>query len=113
MTDREIEQRLPSKGRRKLKRTIYILPSIFTVGNIFAGFLALIAILGAEYILRWLPIGTHDWEKFITPKELETIAKKNNFNIEGTIGTKFNPLLKKWHRSSDASVNYISTFIKD
>tara|TARA_B100000686_G_scaffold331972_1_gene396160 strand:+ start:476 stop:1201 length:726 start_codon:yes stop_codon:yes gene_type:complete len=71
------------------------------------------AILGAEYILRWLPIGTHDWEKFITPKELETIAKKNNFNIEGTIGTKFNPLLKKWHRSSDASVNYISTFIKD
>lgn len=57
MTDREIEQILPSKGRRKLKRTIYILPSIFTVGNIFAGFLALIAILGAEFEKAAIAIG--------------------------------------------------------
>ena len=39
----------------------------------------LFAILGAEYILRWLPIGTHDWDKFLTPQDLETIANKNNF----------------------------------
>ena len=39
----------------------------------------LFAILGAEYILRWLPIGTHDWNKFLTPKDLEIIANKNNF----------------------------------
>ena len=71
------------------------------------------AILGAEYILRWLPIGTHQWEKFITPSELENIANKNNFVIDELIGVKFNPLLKKWYKSSDNSVNYISTFLKN
>ena len=71
------------------------------------------AILGAEYILRWLPIGTHQWEKFITPNELENIANKNNFVIDELIGVKFNPLLKKWYKSSDNSVNYISTFLKN
>ena len=71
------------------------------------------AILGAEYILRWLPIGTHQWEKFITPNELENIANKNNFVIDELIGVKFNPLLKKWYKSSDDSVNYISTFLKN
>jgi len=71
------------------------------------------AILGAEYILRWLPIGTHQWEKFITPNELENIANKNNFFIDELIGIKFNPFLKKWYKSTDHSVNYISTFLKN
>jgi len=69
-------------------------------------------ILGAEYILRWLPIGTHDWNKFLTPQELEVIVKKNNFKIDETVGVKFNFLLKKWSKCSDVSVNYISTFLK-
>ena len=68
------------------------------------------AILGAEYILRWLPIGTHDWEKFLTPQELEIIANNNNFIIDEVVGMKYNLFLKKWHMASDASVNYISTF---
>ena len=68
------------------------------------------AILGAEYILKWLPIGTHDWEKFLTPQELEIIANKNNFVIDEVIGMKYNLFSKKWHMASDASVNYISTF---
>ena len=68
------------------------------------------AILGAEYILRWLPIGTHDWEKFLTPQELEIIASSNNFIIDEVVGIKYNLFLKKWHMASDASVNYISTF---
>ena len=73
----------------------------------------LFAILGAEYILRWLPIGTHDWEKFITPQDLEIIAHKNNFTALDLVGMKFNLFLKKWYTSDDASVNYISTFSKN
>ena len=71
------------------------------------------AILGAEYILRWLPIGTHDWDKFLTPQELEFIANKNNFLTNEVVGMKFNLLLKKWNKSNDISVNYISTFLKN
>ena len=71
------------------------------------------AILGAEYILRWLPIGTHDWNKFLTPDELEAIVNKNSFSTDEVAGMKFNPFLKKWHKSSDSSVNYISTFLKN
>ena len=70
------------------------------------------AIVGAEYILRWLPIGTHQWEKFITPNELEIITSKKNFILDEIVGIKFNFLLKRWYKSSDHSVNYISTFLK-
>ena len=73
----------------------------------------LFAILGAEYILRWLPIGTHDWNKFLTPEELKIITNKNNFSTDEVIGMKFNPLIKKWYKSTDSSVNYISTFLKN
>ena len=71
------------------------------------------AILGAEYILRWLPIGTHDWERFLTPNNLEKIANKNKFIIDETVGMKFNLLSNKWNKSDDISVNYISTFLKN
>ena len=70
------------------------------------------AILGAEYVLRWLPIGTHDWDKFLTPRDLEIIANKNNFLIDETVGMKFNLFSKEWSKSNNASVNYISTFLK-
>ena len=71
------------------------------------------AILGAEYVLRWLPIGTHDWNKFLKPSELETILNKNNFSVDEVVGMKFNPFLKKWYKCNDSSVNYISTFLKN
>ena len=71
------------------------------------------AILGAEYVLRWLPIGTHNWDKFLSPKDLGTIVCKNNFSTIETVGVKFNLLLKEWYKSSDPSVNYISTFLKN
>ena len=73
----------------------------------------LYAILGAEYILRWLPIGTHNWEKFLTPEKLETIATKSNFATHELVGMKFNLFSKKWYKSADASVNYISVFSKN
>ena len=71
------------------------------------------AILGAEYILRWLPIGTHDWDKFLTPQDLDIIARKNNFLADEIVGMKFNLFSDKWSKSNDTSVNYISTFFKN
>ena len=71
------------------------------------------AILGAEYILRWLPIGTHDWDKFLTPQDLEIIANKNDFRTGEMTGMKFDLFSKKWFKSNDVSVNYISTFLKN
>ena len=70
-------------------------------------------IIGAEYIMRWLPIGTHDWEKFLTPEDLENIMSENNFLLDETIGMKFNLLNSKWNLSNDTSVNYISTYLKN
>ena len=71
------------------------------------------AIVGAEYILRWLPIGTHEWEKFINPEKLINILKKNNLKLDRIDGMKFNLITDKWKVSSDKSVNYIAKFIKD
>jgi len=71
------------------------------------------AILGAEYILRWLPIGTHEWEKFLTPQELEVVAKKNNFYLKDLVGMSYNLIKKEWIENNDPSVNYIATFLKN
>ena len=71
------------------------------------------AILGAEYILRWLPIGTHEWDKFLTPQELEIIAKKNNFHLNDLVGMSYNLIKKEWIKNNDPSVNYIATFLKN
>ena len=71
------------------------------------------AIIGAEYVLRWLPIGTHDWEKFVKPKDLIEISKKNNLKIEEIDGLKFDVLKNKWNISKDKSVNYIAKFKKN
>ena len=71
------------------------------------------AILAAEYILRWLPIGTHQWEKFVKPEDLISSLKKNNLNIDKLNGVKFNIIKDEWFLSSDTSVNYIAKFIKN
>ena len=65
------------------------------------------AIIGAEYILRWLPVGTHDWNKFIKPEELEKKLAKKNLKTVDIKGFEFNPLLNKWKTSNNLSVNYI------
>mgnify|MGYP001164198805 FL=1 len=65
------------------------------------------AIVGAEYILRWLPIGTHDWNKFIKPEELEKKLSSANFSTIDVKGLEFNPLFNKWKKSDNLSVNYI------
>ncbi len=71
------------------------------------------AIVGAEYILRWLPIGTHEWEKFLKPEELISIQKENDLKLDRIDGMSFNILNNKWSLSGDKSVNYITKFIKN
>ena len=73
----------------------------------------LFAIIGAEYILQWLPIGTHDWEKFVKPNDLIKILKKYNLKIDNLDGMKFNLIKDQWSISSDNSINYIAKFIKN
>ena len=73
----------------------------------------LFAIIGAEYFLRWLPIGTHEWDKFVKPENLIEICKKNSLNLKKIDGVKFNPILNDWKISKDTSVNYISKFKKN
>ena len=70
------------------------------------------AIVGAEYILRWLPIGTHEWDKFIDPNDLIKISKKYNLQLQNLDGMKFNIITDKWSISSDKSINYIGKFNK-
>ena len=71
------------------------------------------AIIGAEYILRWLPIGTHDWNKFIKPEELESKLTNFDISIQDVKGLTFNPINQKWKQSKDTSVNYILTGSKN
>ena len=71
------------------------------------------AIIGAEYILNWLPVGTHDWEKFIKPNNLICIAKNYKLKLVDLSGLKFNPLLDIWSLTNDKSVNYIANFRKN
>ena len=71
------------------------------------------AIIGAEYILRWLPIGTHEWNKFLTPEELTNFGRKNSLLVEKIDGMVFNPLSNRWKVSQDCAVNYIIKFKKN
>ena len=73
----------------------------------------LFAIIGAEYVLRWLPIGTHEWEKFIKPHDLVDILEKYDFKLESLDGMKFNLIKDRWSITSDKSINYIGKFIKN
>ena len=84
---------------------------IATINKTFQSYL--FAIIGAEYILKWLPIGTHDWEKFVKPEKLITICKENNLKFEKLSGVKFNLIKNEWNLNNDSSVNYISIFKKN
>ena len=70
------------------------------------------AIIGAEYVLRWLPIGTHDWEKFVKPDDLKNILSKNNLKIEKIDGMNFDIFKDEWNISKDTSINYIAKSLK-
>lgn len=66
-----------------------------------------LAIVGAEYVLGWLPRGTHDWQRFVTPEELQEALEAGGLRVLAREGVTFNPLADEWRRSSDLSVNYM------
>jgi 2-polyprenyl-6-hydroxyphenyl methylase / 3-demethylubiquinone-9 3-methyltransferase len=66
-----------------------------------------LAIVGAEYILGWLPRGTHQWEKFVTPDELADAVEAEGLSVADTRGVSYNPLADGWSLSRDTSVNYM------
>ena len=71
------------------------------------------AIVGAEYVLRWLPIGTHEWEKFVKPEDLKKILIKCDLSLSKLDGMNFNIIKDEWSISRDLSVNYIAKFVKN
>ena len=71
------------------------------------------AIVGAEYVLGWLPIGTHEWEKFVKPEDLKKILMKYDLSLNKLEGMNFNVIKDEWSISRDLSVNYIAKFIKN
>ena len=71
-----------------------------------------LAIVGAEYVLRWLPIGTHNWKKFMSPNEIINKVSKYYLAHVETRGVIFNPFKNKWKLSDDISVNYMCYFKK-
>ena len=73
----------------------------------------LFAIVGAEYILNWLPKGTHDWHKFLKPSEIIGTASKYQLTLKETVGFKFNIILREWQKSKDTDVNYAVSFKKN
>jgi len=68
--------------------------------------------VGAEYLLRWLPAGTHDWRKFVQPDEIRALLDDEPVVVEGPFGVSFNPLNGRWSRSNDADVNYMMTVVR-
>ena len=84
---------------------------VATINKTFKSYI--FAIVGAEYVLRWLPIGTHEWEKFVKPEDLKKILLKNNLSLNKLNGMKFDIIKDECNISKDLSVNYIAKFIKN
>ena len=72
-----------------------------------------LAKVGAEYVLRWLPAGTHDWSKFLKPEELRGFLADQPLTVDGPFGVVFDPLSGRWSQSHDADVNYMMTVTRD
>ncbi|MBN9085719.1 MAG: bifunctional 2-polyprenyl-6-hydroxyphenol methylase/3-demethylubiquinol 3-O-methyltransferase UbiG [Reyranella sp.] len=78
---------------------------IGTLNRTFRSFVK--AIVGAEYVLRWLPTGTHDWRKFVTPQELDVGLRRHGFTVLERCGVAFNPMTRRWAISGDDSATYL------
>ncbi|WRX08371.1 hypothetical protein QQP08_000858 [Theobroma cacao] len=71
------------------------------------------AIVAAEYLLQWLPKGTHEWSSFLTPEELTMILKRASIDVKEMAGFVYNPLTRRWSLSDDISVNFIAFGTKE
>jgi 2-polyprenyl-6-hydroxyphenyl methylase / 3-demethylubiquinone-9 3-methyltransferase len=70
-----------------------------------------LAIIGAEFILRWLPLGTHNWDRFVRPNELRAALENAGLALTDMTGMVYNPLADEWSLSPDTNVNYFATAI--
>ncbi len=70
------------------------------------------AIVGAEYVLRWVPRGTHDWRKFLRPSELANALRRGGLTVNDVSGITYSPLTDQWRRTSDLTVNYMMSAVK-
>ena len=68
-----------------------------------------LAKVGAEYVLRWVPAGTHDWNRFLKPDEVRGFLAEAPYDVHGPFGVTYNPLTGRWSQSADADVNYMMT----
>ena len=68
-----------------------------------------LAKIGAEYVLRWAPVGTHDWRRFLTPEEVRGFLANQPYEVAGPFGVVFDPIAGRWRRSANADVNYLVT----
>ena len=73
----------------------------------------MLAIVGAEYVLRWLPVGTHHWSKFLTPSEIASFLRKHDVALKEIKGIQYQPLKDHWALSQDIQVNYMMVGIKE
>ncbi len=73
----------------------------------------LLAVVGAEYLLRWLPRGTHDWRRFVRPSELAARLRPGGLSVVEVVGVTYNPIADTWRRSGDLGVNYMMFAVKD
>ena len=71
-----------------------------------------LAVIGAEHVLRWLPVGTHDWSKFIKPEQIQAWLDGEDVEVEGPFGVSFSPLTGRWSQSGDTAVNYMMTAVR-
>ena len=72
-----------------------------------------LAKVGAEYVLRWVPAGTHDWTKFLKPEELRSFLASEPVAMQGPFGVAYDPLSRRWSRSPDCDINYMMTVTRD
>lgn len=73
----------------------------------------LLAIIGAEYVLRWLPKGTHDWKRFLRPSEIGAMIEPHGLEVSDVTGVSFSPVASRWRLSGDTSVNYMLLAVKE
>jgi len=84
--------------------------SCSTINRTFKAFA--FAIVGAEYVLRWLPRGTHQYEKFIKPRELQSYLRAAGLTVEQVIGMSLNPITERWRIGDDLTINYVTLATK-
>jgi 2-polyprenyl-6-hydroxyphenyl methylase/3-demethylubiquinone-9 3-methyltransferase len=73
----------------------------------------LLAVVGAEYLLRWLPRGTHDWRRFVRPSELAGMLRRGGLTVSEIVGVTYNPLADTWRRTRDLEVNYMVFAVRE